>query len=329
MKQKLMRYLPPDIKRIVSNTGNWVNDRILEIRMRVNQPLQIITYHNEYFLTSEGEKVNERTAKGRKEISKNKFVTKPYIVTKNDIEKAMLILTDNSIYALERQLKEGFITIQGGHRIGFTGQVIMENDKIKSIKNINSINYRFTREIIGIANEVIAKLYNFKNDYYYNTLIISPPLGGKTTLLRDLIRLISTGVSGPGIKAKKVAVVDERSELAGAYKGVPQNKIGSRTDLLDNCPKAAGMMLLIRAMSPEIIAVDEIGRKEDIKSIKEAVNAGISLITTLHGKDLNSLKARSHYDELLEFFQRFIILSKRKGIGTIDKVINRTGEEIH
>ncbi len=314
MEQKLLSYLPVNIKKIVANAGNWLNDQLLEIRMRVNQPLQIIAYHNEYFLTPEGQKAEKNN--------------EPYIVTGKDLKKAMLILTDNSIYAMQRQLREGFITVQGGHRVGFTGQVVLENGEIKSIKNINSLNYRVTREIIGMGNKVVPKIYNDKRDYYYSTLIISPPLCGKTTLLRDLIRLISSGVPELGIKGKKVGVVDERSELAGAYNGVPQNKIGTRTDLLDNCPKADGMLLLIRAMSPEIIAVDEIGRKEDIRAIEEAVNSGVSLITTVHGKDLNSLRARPRFQNLIKYFKRFIILSKREGIGTIDNIINNMGEEI-
>ncbi len=319
MEQKLLNYLPTSIKKIVNNTADWLDDQLLEIRMRVNQPLQIITYHNDYFLTSKGQKAKTKETGLNDEL---------YIVTKEDIEKAMLILTDNSIYALERQLKEGFITIQGGHRVGFTGRVVLENGEIKSIRNINSLNYRITREIIGVGNKVVTKIYNDKSAYYYNTLIISPPLCGKTTLLRDLIRLISMGISELEIKGKKIGVVDERSELAGAYNGIPQNKIGIRTDLLDNCPKAAGMLLLIRAMSPDIIAVDEIGRKEDIRAIEEAVNSGVNLITTVHGRDLNSLKARADFQRLLNYFQRFIILSKRKGIGTIDKVINNMGERV-
>ena len=120
-------------------------------------------------------------------------------------------------------------------------------------------------------------------------MIISPPQCGKTTLLRDIIRQISDGNTTLGLRGHKVGVVDERSELAGCYKGVPQNDIGLRTDVLDGCPKAKGMIMLIRSMSPNIIATDEVGTREDIFAIEEALNAGIKIITTVHGKNLEEV----------------------------------------
>ena len=313
---EILNHLPMEIAAIIRATTLWLKQPIIEIRLRANQPLQIITNFNEYFLSRAGEKADS--------------LDNSYFVSRVQLEKAFLILTRNSVYALERQLIEGFITIPGGHRVGFTGQVIVENGEIKTIKEISSLNYRLTREMLGIASGIIEKVYNRRNDYIYNTLIISPPLCGKTTLLRDLIRLISEGVPELGLSGKKVGVVDERSEIAGTYQGVAQNKIGKRTDLLDNCPKAQGMLLLLRTMSPEVIAVDEIGREEDVIAIQEAFTGGVSILTTVHGRDLSSLKARPSIRKLVDsaVYQRFIILSKKKGIGTIDRIVDQQGKGV-
>ncbi len=318
MSEDILTYLPANISRIIKNVMSWLEEELLEIRLRVNQPLQIVTQLNDYFLTDSGKRADSPG--------------KAYRIMKTDLKKAMLIITNNSIYAVERQLVEGFITIPGGHRVGFTGQAVMDKGKgeIKTIKNINSLNYRITRQVIGVAEKVIEKIYDMKNDCIYNTLIISPPLCGKTTLLRDLVRALSQGMPELGIHGKKIGVVDERSEIGGAYNGIPQNKIGYRTDLLDNCPKARGMLILIRSMSPEIIAVDEIGREEDVRAIGEAINAGVNLITTVHGIDLRGVKNRPSLASLIKtgVFKRYIILSKRMGIGTVERVIDSDGEEV-
>ncbi|ACL69374.1 stage III sporulation protein AA [Halothermothrix orenii] len=315
MIKNLFSYLPPDIRSAVQNINENYREKIIEIRLRVNQPLQIIGLDGDYFIDSHGQKTSKRNA---------------YIVNREDVKKAVTILTDNSVYAVERQLAEGFITIPGGHRIGFTGQAVVESGEIRLIKNINCLNYRITREMIGVGNKVIKQIYDFKNRVYYNTMIVSPPLCGKTTLLRDIVRLISNGIKKYGIPGKKVGVVDERSEIGGAYNGIPGNRIGSRTDLLDNCPKAKGISLLVRSMSPEVIAVDEIGNEEDVIAIQEATNSGVSLIATAHGENLTTLKMRPAMARLMSknFFDRFIILSRKRGIGTVEKIIDSTGKEV-
>lgn len=318
VNKKILSYLPDEVKQIINKTLKRINEDIIEIRLRVNQPPEIITSQNKYFLSKEGYP---------HQLIDYKTYRKIYKLDKSILKKAILILTDHSLYALERQLKEGFITIEGGHRIGFTGEVVTEAGFIKRIRNINSVNYRITRELPGVAHKVVDKIYNFKNDYVHNTLIISPPLCGKTTLLRDLVRLLSEGVSKLGISGKKVGVVDERSEIGGSYNGIPQNRIGYRTDILDNCPKSEGMLILIRSMSPEVIAVDEIGDKKDIKAIQDTLTAGVSLITTIHGESLKRIQQRPGLEKIFKnkFFDRYILLSRRKGIGTIEGIYDRQG----
>lgn len=310
MFSEVLEFLPLNIAGVIKEERDWNCSELIEIRLRVNQPLQLITYYKDVFPLN----------------LENQFIK----VTERDIETAFLLLTRNSVYAIERQLKEGFITVPGGHRVGFTGQAVLEKGKISLIKDINSLNYRITHEIIGSGEKIVEKIYNQESDCLYNTLIISPPLCGKTTLLRDLLRIISNGFQKYGLRGRKTALVDERSEIAGAYNGVPQNMIGSRTDLLDNCPKAEGIMLLLRSMSPEVIVVDEIGREEDIVAIREVINSGVNLLATVHGRDFQSLFQRPSIKKLLleKVFERYIVLSKRKGIGTLEKILDVDGKEV-
>ncbi|MFW6287121.1 MAG: stage III sporulation protein AA [bacterium] len=310
MSDSIFDYLPGELSELIRADKRIKLENLIEIRLRINQYLQVISKNGEYFI-------------------KNKN-NQNYIVKKEDLERSFLILSQNSYYAMERQIAEGFITIPGGHRVGFTGQAVIVDGKIKSLKNINFINYRISHEIIGLASNIIDAVYKQDEERIYNTMLIGPPLCGKTSLLRDLIRLISDGDSKTSLKGKKIALVDERSEIAGAYNAIPQNNIGSRTDLLDNCPKAEGIMLLIRSMSPEIIAVDEIGSEDDVLAIQEAINAGVNLLTTVHGKDLETIMLRPSIRELINMkvFERFIILSNKKGIGTIEKIVDSNAREV-
>ncbi|MDP4169132.1 MAG: stage III sporulation protein AA, partial [Bacillota bacterium] len=169
-----------------------------------------------------------------------------------------------------------------------------------------------------------------RNEGWLHTMIIGAPQTGKTTLLRDIARIISTGNSNMGFQASKVGIVDERSEIAGCINGIPQLTFGHRVDILDACPKAEGMMMMIRSMSPEVLVVDEIGRKEDAEAIMEAVHAGISLVMTTHGNSLTEINKRPSLKEIIDrgIFQRFIILSRKRGPGTITHIVNGTGQEL-
>ncbi len=309
MNKEILYYLPEVIRKLLLKFSYTNNDKIIELRLRVNQPLEVVTTKNYYFLKKQN---NEE-----------------YIINKILIKKTFNILMENSLYAMERELKEGFITINGGHRVGFTGEVVLRNNKIKSIKNINSINFRIAHQVLGVADKLVDYLYNEKLDSYYNSLIIGPPLSGKTTLLRDLIRIYSTGVSKKNIRSFKVSVIDERSEIGGNYKGVPQNDLGKRSDILDNCPKSQGILMLIRTMSPEIIAVDEIGSDNDINAIIRALNSGVKLLATIHGYDYQSIfnKRLSNRLKDLNMFKRIIIMSSKK-LGKVKRIVNGKGGKI-
>ena len=183
MASSVLNYLPVNIANVIGKEREWQKGEVIEIRMRIYRPLQLITYTDELFPLDES--------------------NNPLVISPRDLEKSFMILVKNSYYALERQLAEGFLTIPGGHRVGFTGQAVLEGREIRTIKNINSLNYRISHQLIGIGEGLIEKIFNKKEDQVYNTLIIAPPLCGKTTLLRDLIRLISDGDERYGLKGKK------------------------------------------------------------------------------------------------------------------------------
>lgn len=280
--------------------------KLQEIRLRMNAPLLIIYENKEYFVTNDATLVNSPS--------------QAILITKNEIRETMEYISNYSLYAFEEEIKQGFITISGGHRIGITGKTIVENDLIKGMKHISFINIRMAHQIKGCANQVLPFLINEKGKGIYHTLIISPPRCGKTTLLRDVIRQLSDG--SKYLSGMSIGVVDERSEIGACYMGTPQNELGIRTDILDCCPKAKGMMMLIRSMSPQIIAVDEIGSREDLEAIEYVSSCGCKLIATVHGSSLEDIKSKPILRELVQngLFERYVILSNKTGVGHLDEI---------
>lgn len=235
------------------------------------------------------------------------------IITKELLESALNNLLNYSIYAYEEELANGYVTIEGGHRVGICGRTVTENGKVTLIKDISSINIRHSRQIPGAAHKVMEYISD-SNIGLQNTVIVSPPRCGKTTLLRDIIRVLSES-------GQRVGVCDERSELAGMYCGRPSYDIGPRTDVLDGCPKAEGMIMLIRSMAPDVIVTDEIGKEEDIRAIRYAVSSGVKVITTIHGNDYRDLIS-SGLGSLVEqrIFTRVIFLTNIPATGTVCEV---------
>lgn len=289
-------------------------DGLEEIRLRATKPLIIQKNGSDYFID-----INKQiTPNYKKELIK---------ISGEEIAKTLLIMSNYSIYAIEDELRQGFITIYGGHRVGFVGRVVAEGAKIKVIKNISSLNIRIAREVKGCSDYLIKELYY---DGFKNTLIVSPPGCGKTTLLRDMIRNLSYGNMKKENGGYKICVIDERSEIAGCYMGIPQKDIGIRSDVLDACPKASGIYLSLRSMSPDIIAVDEIGSEEELPVLKYAMNCGVKLIATAHGSDYNDIIRRNSIKEMLNsgLIEKLIILSRKKGPCTIENIIDIKQEMI-
>jgi stage III sporulation protein AA len=203
--------------------------------------------------------------------------------------------------------------------------MILERDRIKTLRHISFINIRLAHEVIGCGNQVLPYIIQGKS--IHHTLIISPPRCGKTTLLRDLIRQLSNG--GKSCPGMNVGVVDERSELGACYQGSPQNDLGCRTDVLDCCPKKEGMMMLVRSMSPEIIAVDEIGSGEDMQALEYVMNCGVKILATIHGNSIEEIRRKPVMGRLVEekVFGRYVLLSSGE-VGKVEAIFDERGSNL-
>lgn len=288
---KILMKLPIEIGEQIKGLPNNIKKNLEEIRIRNGQDILLFSSGKEYGLECRnGTKIDN--------------------IMINNIFNALL---NYSAYACQEELTNGYITIEGGHRVGICGRTVMENGRVKTIKDISSINIRRSKEIIGVSDPCMGYLMKGKRQIF-NTIIISPPKCGKTTLLRDMIRNFSC-------MGFQVGVCDERSELSGMYNGKPSYDLGLRTDILDGCPKEKGMIMLIRSMSPALIATDEIGKREDCHAIEAAVCAGISILTTIHGSCYEDV-IRSGIGELVEkgVFERLIFLSNLPAIGSISAI---------
>lgn len=255
-----------------------------------------------------------------------------HVVTQNEILNILQSLCNNSIYSYQSQICDGYITLQGGHRVGITGNVAMKDGKITNVNYVSSLNFRIAREIIGASDEILKEVVTRKsntssqNNYrnanidnndisnleINNTLIVSRPGCGKTTVLRDLVRNISN-------MGFTVSLIDERGEIASMYKGIPQNDIGLRTDVMDNVTKSLGMKIAVRTMAPQVIVADEIGTEGDLEAINYGICSGVKGIFTAHGSDISELRQNETLNKLYEekLFKRIIFLENRGKMGKV------------
>lgn len=296
----LFKYFSFNIKSVLDKYFSETNSNdylmLEEIRLRSGRPIILKLYNNEKVLN--------------------------YIVTVEDMIDTITNICENSIYSYQNQICNGFITIRGGHRVGLSGNVIIENNKIININYISSLNFRIARQIKGCSNKVLRYIIDIDNKTIYNTIIVSPPGAGKTTILRDVVRKISNGIDTVTFNGVNIGMIDERGELAAMYKGIAQNDVGMRTDVLSNVPKGIGMKMLIRSMAPKVIVADEIGSYEDVEAINQAVCSGIKGIFTAHGSNIEDLMLNPALKELLKthIFERIIFLSTKLEKGDIEKV---------
>ncbi|MBP1999429.1 stage III sporulation protein AA [Paenibacillus shirakamiensis] len=298
-----MHIFPQTISSLLRKMPLSLLNQVEEVRVREGRPLEVNTAGTFYFLTQEGD------------ITKDPSLA--YQPGREEAHRLLDQITNHSLYTMEEELRKGFITIPGGHRIGLAGRTVLNQGRVEHIRDVSSFNLRVAREIKGVADALVPKLIDFTNKSVLNTLIISPPQQGKTTLIRDLSRQISQGTWGhreASWGGLKVGIIDERSEIAGSKQGVPSFDVGPRTDVMDACPKAEGMMMMIRSMSPEVLIVDEIGRPEDAEAVLEALHAGVRVIATAHGTQAEELLHRPALSRLADppFFQRYVILQRNE-----------------
>ena len=321
--------LPESMRDRIEKLPAQTLQQLEEIRIRTNTDTLLISDGREYSLRDGDE------------------------ITAEVLEEILNRLLDYSYYAYEEELSRGYITIEGGHRVGICGRVTLENGQVHLIKDVSSLNIRRSREITGASEKILGAVLSPAKapsesvpnagisagcgdekspvtsdllgvcssaaDYgrmvVRNTLIISPPKCGKTTMLRDLARNLSNA-------GFRIGICDERSEIAGCYDGKTSYDLGPRTDVLDGCPKADGILMLIRAMSPDVVMTDEIGKPEDATAIRSALSAGVKIITTIHGSSFEDA-AKSAVGSLItdHVFETLIFLSAQPVTGTVEKIL--------
>ena len=292
---EILNYFPNYIKEkfVHISEKDWENAK--EIRIRNGKPIIISRFDKDIIID--------------------------HIASSEDILRLIENFSENSLYKVQNEINEGFITIKGGHRIGISGTGVIENGKIKNIKYISSLNIRIAREVLGCSNNLLDSLCKEQGENLENTIIISPPGCGKTTLLRDLIRNLSNGYKN--LIPKVIGVVDERNEISATYMGQAQNNLGIRSDVMSSCQKTIGIRLMIRSMGPDIVATDEIGTDEDIESIGQAIVSGVNLLVTSHGNSLEDIPEELRKKNV---FKNVVVLGKGDKPGVIKKIYKLKGE---
>lgn len=300
-RDQILNLFPTEVRKLFIPLTDKDFMSLQEIRLRCEKPIGLLYDGEEYGINHQGLcDYNAST-----------------VLSTKDLETTIQYMSKYSLYALESDLKQGFMTLEGGHRLGVSGQVVVENGYVKSIIYISSLNLRICHEVVGCSDKIMNFIVDTRKDKIAKTLIVSPPKCGKTTLIRDIARNLSDGWGN--FKGCNVGIVDERSEIAGCYKGIPQSNVGLRTDVMDKCPKAEGMRMLIRSMSPRVIIVDEIGRQEDYDAIQDALCAGVSVISSIHANSIEECMSKPILGDLIRmrYFERIIILSDSDGVGTV------------
>lgn len=246
-----------------------------------------------------------------------------YTITTNEIIGILQNICNNSIYTYQNQIGNGFITLPGGNRVGIAGNVVIKDGQVSNISYIYSLNFRISHQINGASDNILKYVLDTENNTIYNTLIVSPPGAGKTTIIRDLAKRISNGINEINFRGLDVSIIDERGEIAAMTKGITFNDVGIRTDVLDNVPKSIGIRMAVRSMAPKVIIADEIGNKDDVNIINYAICSGVKCIFTAHGSNMEDLLKNNEINKIinLQLFSKIIFLDEKQK-GKIKNVVN-------
>ena len=246
-----------------------------------------------------------------------------YTITTNEIIGILQNICNNSIYTYQNQICNGFITLPGGNRVGIAGNVVIKDGQVSNISYIYSLNFRISHQIKGACDNILKYVLDTENNTIFNTLIVSPPGAGKTTIIRDLAKRISNGINEINFRGLDVSIIDERGEIAAMTKGIIFNDVGIRTDVLDNVPKSIGIRMAVRSMAPKVIIADEIGNKDDVNIINYAICSGVKCILTAQGSDMEDLLKNNEINKIinLQLFSKIIFLDEKQK-GKIKNVVN-------
>lgn len=294
MQKQLLDFLP---KRIRDFLYFLPLDSLEEIRLRQGLPITLAYADGCRYITASGKLSSSYTG--------------CLIASKSDLIEGMELISCSSVYALADEIKNGYITVSGGHRVGICGNVVSSDGKISNINHIFGLNYRVAKEVIGSAKKIMP--YIFSKNKIRNTLIISPPQCGKTTLLRDVARSLSE-------LGKKVSIIDERNEISAMSEGAVGYNLGISCDVLSGASKAEGSLLMLRSMSPDVIITDELGADEEGRVLSKIANSGVNIISTIHASSRLELNKRKEISAICPFFSCFVTLSRRSGAGTIEEI---------
>lgn len=307
-KDTLEKYLPDKIYNALSRIDEEKSLLIEEIRLRVSKPLMVYSCEKGFCVDSNGN------------LGSNGLIT-----DNADIEQVFSAITGKSAYAFEDDLRQGFLTLSTGIRAGIAGSAVLSGGNIKSYKNINGINFRIPKQTLGISKLLLP--YISRNKQLVNTLVISSPKLGKTTLIRDIARSAGSGI---GITPCKVSLIDERHELAASVYGQPLFDVGTETDILSGIQKHTGVFMALRSLSPEVIVTDEIGRSDDLEALREVANAGVTMVTTAHAPDFETLLNRLFFRQIFneKLFDAYVVLSASLGRITVAQIHNGCGQEL-
>ena len=281
-----LRLLPEELRSCLVRMDERAKRSVEEIRLRTGTPMTVLLPEGERDMTT-------------------------FCITNHHIDSVIDIATGSSVYAARESMNAGYITVRGGYRLGLCGSVIVRDGRAAGFKTVSSVNIRIPRDMTGLADMIASDLW--RSGRLMSTLIVSPPGAGKTTLLRDIVRTASYGDLAHGIIPQRVSVADERGEIAAMSGGVPAMNVGPHTDVLDSCPRAEGVLMLLRAMSPEIIAFDEITAPADALAAASASKCGVTLLATAHGCTVSDTAEKELYRPLLEsgVFDRVVFIEKR------------------
>lgn len=309
LQDEVIRLFPEHLRFKWKNTAQ-MGEKLTEIRLRAQRPV-ILTIQGEEWYPEESGKLTQDIQKAR-------------TLSKEELGQILKHICRYSLYAYEEEMSKGYVSADGGFRVGIAGEVIVNPDgTIRNVRYISSLNIRIAHEAVGAAKKLLPLLY--EGGQLHNILIISPPGCGKTTLLRDIIRLVSDG--NDVAEGQTVGVVDERSEIGGCFQGIPRNQLGMRTDILDGCPKEEGMMMLLRSMAPRVVAVDELGGRADIHALEQVIKCGCSVVTTIHGSSYEEACKKPFLSSLIEgkVFGRYVVLGKKKERFIVEQIRDREG----